>query len=937
MEKPENMNVLNDMVIQAITTGNLPLLQQLVEDDGADVNGIYSGWDIDSYKVTDTMFMIAVQYKKFDIIDYLIGKDVDVNQTLKDGTHALIALLVNDKVLCGEAQLARDYYEGLSETMALMFVKGADIHAKDANDYNLLMYATQYAQDFDFIKTLIHLYVKSPPIKEKSRTGDTPLITMFMSEICSLNGDDYIEKQYEQRYKIANLLISLGVDVDAVNKQGDTALSRAIFTNNLYEGNRGKIYKNQAKLIKLLVEKSSTIQESIVKFTIPSRFSGNGFKKEIADILKEPGVVAKFEMPKSEPKPRSKSAPKPKKLVWDKEIKDFITVRNRNHQLPAASGAAAAAPSGPQPKVPSLSALTFVTNLSGSTGAKLYMDATTGKKWIVKRAERGGGVGQVRNEAAANAIYTALKIPVPIFKFDEANGALILEYIEGKLLREATEAERERAIKELSATFVVDALLANWDVIGLAYDNILLPADGSPAVRIDNGGALEYRAEGGLKKLSPRVIELETMRDTKANPSAAKIFGHLTNTDIENQIMSIIKPNFNDYSYIRRLLIPPTIEKVMNERLEYLFYEYSPEERDIPNTNTISLKRIFNTSEIAVNASNPAVYNKAHSDDDIKEKIEPRTKAGSPLTLVDVLTFKEFSESPRLNRFLRLNEPYLLVNGRLNDLLRAKFPIPVVTSIAAGVEYNKKLMYYYFVNLYNAIQKRPIESPAKLLRVFRGTRDWYMGEEPYKFFYMNAFASTSPELRIAKGFTQDYKSIYVYYIHPLARYTYINSVSFFRNEYEVLLAPYHRYLYVDTRVVKGNTYKIFCVLPTDLTIPDTFDAFMEWKKTIEGKTSDYDKFRTHVELAAERAAMKGGRISLLNRTRRTRSPTKLKTMKARSHVSRSATSRSPSKAKEREERWTAPLPMFPGKAPTKAEMAVIEQMKKLIEKDRFDE
>jgi len=911
MDKSEK-EILNDLVFQAISTNDLPSLKALVEG-GADVNGIYTGRDVHQLKVTDSMLMIAIPYHNFDMIHYLIEQGADVNKALRSKVTAIMLLLINEDIMCGAAPRTRNYYKDLLKTMTLMVAKGADIHAKALNGNNLLMYATELAQNFDFIKATVELFGDSLPIKDINDNGDTALTFLFIPEVCTSKSDAYIEEQYEERYKIANLLISLGVDVDAVNKQGETALTKAIFTDNLYEGNRGKVYKAQVKLIKLLVDKSSIIQESIVKERI-------GFKKEIADILKEPEAVAKFEIPKRNPKPK-------KKAKWDKEIQNYVTVRNNSNsdaELGSSARSSAAAQGSSvanSSAIPSLSALTFDANLSGSTGAKLYKDTATGKKWVVKQADKGGGIGQVRNEAAVNAIYAALKVPVPPFKFDKEGRALILESIDGVLLAKATTAQREKAIKELSAAFVVDALLANWDVIGLGYDNIILPANGSPAVRIDNGGALEYRAKGGVKSLGPTVDELDTMRDKKANPSASKIFGHLTTADIEEQIKTIIRPN----KALILHLTPPSIREVMHRRIIYMTDEYSPEEKAIPETNVISLGRIFNISEIAFTSPGPKVSTRRDSTDDIKDTIDERAMAGAKLTGMDLATIKEFSKSPRLNRFLSLNEMYSFVHEPLNTFLRSKFT-PASTS-ADPATYSQMLLYYYFVNLYNAIQKRPIETPMKLLRVFRGTRTWYMGEEPYKFYYMNAFASTSPLLRIAKGFTKDYKKIYVYYAHPFARFMNIDPVSYFVDENEVLFSPYNRYLYVDTRIVKGNEYKIYCVVPTDLVIPKTFSEFMEWKGTIQDKVTEYDKLKMHEELAVEAAAMKGGRVGLLNRTRRVRSPPRnaKKTARARS-ASRPS-------SKGREERWICSLPVFPGKAPTKAEMVVIEQMKRLIEKD----
>ena len=76
---------------------------------------------------------------------------------------------------------------------------------------------------------------------------------------------------------------------------------------------------------------------------------------------------------------------------------------------------------------------------------------------------------------------------------------------------------------EVAAGFVADAWLANWDVVGLTGDNIVMTDKG--AVRIDVGGALIFRAQGKFKPLPDKVTELDTLRDPKINPSASKVFG----------------------------------------------------------------------------------------------------------------------------------------------------------------------------------------------------------------------------------------------------------------------------------------------------------------------------------------------------------------------------------------------------------------------------
>ena len=81
------------------------------------------------------------------------------------------------------------------------------------------------------------------------------------------------------------------------------------------------------------------------------------------------------------------------------------------------------------------------------------------------------------------------------------------------------------------AGFAVDAWLGNWDVVGLAFDNLQIGPDGK-AHRVDAGGSLEYRAQGEKKPFGPKVNELETLRDAGKNAQAAAVFKGMTKADM---------------------------------------------------------------------------------------------------------------------------------------------------------------------------------------------------------------------------------------------------------------------------------------------------------------------------------------------------------------------------------------------------------------------
>lgn len=104
-------------------------------------------------------------------------------------------------------------------------------------------------------------------------------------------------------------------------------------------------------------------------------------------------------------------------------------------------------------------------------------------------------------------------------------------------VNKAKPADLAKAQGTLSG-FAVDAWLANWDVVGLGYDNLQLGADGK-AVRVDAGGSLEYRAQGSKKPFGGKVDEIDTLRDAKVNPQAASIFGKMTQADITASVSKV--------------------------------------------------------------------------------------------------------------------------------------------------------------------------------------------------------------------------------------------------------------------------------------------------------------------------------------------------------------------------------------------------------------
>jgi SPP1 gp7 family putative phage head morphogenesis protein len=192
-----------------------------------------------------------------------------------------------------------------------------------------------------------------------------------------------------------------------------------------------------------------------------------------------------------------------------------------------------------------LDRLQVVRRLGGSTGAELVRDPVDGREYVRKR---GGSPEHLLEEVAADEAYRALGIHVPALNvYDTPGGPVKLtEYIAGKTLAEIKASDRsayDKAILELKKGFAADALLGNWDVVGMGADNVLVGND-KKVYRIDNGGSLRRRAQGGLKNAdqwNEYPDELWTMRNRSVNASAADVFEDVDYPTVVKQMKALLR------------------------------------------------------------------------------------------------------------------------------------------------------------------------------------------------------------------------------------------------------------------------------------------------------------------------------------------------------------------------------------------------------------
>lgn len=176
-----------------------------------------------------------------------------------------------------------------------------------------------------------------------------------------------------------------------------------------------------------------------------------------------------------------------------------------------------------------------MTKISGRLGSNEggWYERPSGERFYVKFYEN---PSQGQAEYVANAVYKKLGIKAVRSQIIELDGR---EAIASPAVPGAAPADvlSQKTSKDVQSGFVADAFLANWDVVGLVYDNIVQSDDGF--YRIDNGGSLIFRAQGGDKAYSPDSIpELETMR-VPGRPTG-EVFANITEEEIGKQARELI-------------------------------------------------------------------------------------------------------------------------------------------------------------------------------------------------------------------------------------------------------------------------------------------------------------------------------------------------------------------------------------------------------------
>jgi len=178
----------------------------------------------------------------------------------------------------------------------------------------------------------------------------------------------------------------------------------------------------------------------------------------------------------------------------------------------------------------------------GSMGGFVGIDPVSGRRLLVKDAvsERHAAC-----ETLANALYRALGVNCPDVRWGVLDGSPVTlgPWAEG-YGHAPFDSLAESDLNLIAAFFPADVWLANWDTIGLVYDNLLFDPNARGSKRflhIDTGGALLFRAQGQPKgaAFGGLASEYETFTvPGKGSKSAYRVFGEIA--DVRNRVAKML-------------------------------------------------------------------------------------------------------------------------------------------------------------------------------------------------------------------------------------------------------------------------------------------------------------------------------------------------------------------------------------------------------------
>jgi hypothetical protein len=181
-----------------------------------------------------------------------------------------------------------------------------------------------------------------------------------------------------------------------------------------------------------------------------------------------------------------------------------------------------------QAKPVDLSSWTKTAGPAGSNPGGFYTNPATGEQ-IYMKFQQTGLHGD--NERLASALYNAAGIESTVTLPGTFDGKPVTysHIITGSKGDLTSHLNDKPYLEKIQRGFAMDALLANWDVVGNGQNNIMSDGSGNP-IRVDPGGALLFRAQGKKKDsaFGNDVTELNTFLNPNMNSQLHGVYGSIT-------------------------------------------------------------------------------------------------------------------------------------------------------------------------------------------------------------------------------------------------------------------------------------------------------------------------------------------------------------------------------------------------------------------------
>jgi hypothetical protein len=179
---------------------------------------------------------------------------------------------------------------------------------------------------------------------------------------------------------------------------------------------------------------------------------------------------------------------------------------------------------------------------AGSNPGGMYLGSDGKQRYVKFYADE----TQAYCEHVSNEIYRLLGQNAPTSTLFDNGGKLAyasdIMAIEGTV---ATQGLTKEVADQILKGFAADILTANWDAVGMSFDNVVILKGGGIA-RIDQGGTLLFRATAGMKPASvlKDIAEWSGFAPGGLNPQYASVFkaaGHEAAEDLGKDLVAQVK------------------------------------------------------------------------------------------------------------------------------------------------------------------------------------------------------------------------------------------------------------------------------------------------------------------------------------------------------------------------------------------------------------